>query len=179
MYHARVQTLPNGLMQCPGCGQMLVPSATQCQFCHADLRSVPRAAGMAQAGTSRWQQDTSTNWWSVAGYFVGVYWLGMAGLRVMALLGGDFIWGSLSILGSGFLAYAFFFRADVQNPVRIFSAIAIARDLMTLAFAFVFAPLNKYTGGGGVAMLVVFMAIMDIGVAGFSMFLSGEDRGLF
>lgn len=151
----------------------------RCQFCQADVSHVPRAAGMAAAGSSRWQQqETGPDWWSIVGYFIGAYWLASLAFKVLALLGGDFVFGGLSVIGALVLSIAFFFRPDwAQQPVRILCAIAIARDLISLAFTFTFAPLAKY--GGPPPMLMAGLALLDIAVAGVSLYLTGDERGLF
>jgi hypothetical protein len=158
---------------------MLVSAAVRCQFCDADVSQVPRQAGTPAAGSNRWQQqDTGPDWWSIAGYFIGAYWLLSLAFKVLALMGGDFVFGGLSVLGALFLSVAFFFRPDwAQQPVRILCAIAIARDLISLAFTFTFAPLAKYTGAS--PLLLGAFALIDIAVAGVSLYLTNDEKGLF
>lgn len=174
-----MDNMPAGLIRCPNCGQMLVSAAVRCQFCQADVSHVPRAAGMPAAGASRWQQqDTGPDWWNIVGYFIGVYWLASMAFKVLYILGGDFVFGGLSFLGAGYLAFAFFFRPDwAQQSVRILCAISIARDLISLAITFTFAPLAKY--GGGSPVLVALLLFLDMAVAGVSLYLTGDERGLF
>ncbi len=136
------------MFPCPRCGQMLPPTAVACQFCHADVRHVPRPMTQAQKERIAGSPVTVLR---VIALILGAIWILRGGLELLTgiLMSQTADTAGNSILSAAFAGAGFFvgifgcihillgtgilFRWSwIPTAVYIFCGFGIIGDLISL-----------------------------------------------
>lgn len=154
------------MIKCPGCGNTLPDSFVRCQFCGADTTSVPRPAPVQKSRAK--QAEGAPAWVTPAYYAVCGYYI-LSGL-VSVITGlkspGVMILGGINIcFGIGLAAKIDFIRG-IANIICWIQIVLGALGIMgALALSALIGPL---------AFVLVGLDVIQIGAAGFMIYLIGE-----
>lgn len=152
------------MIKCPSCNATLPDGAVRCQFCGAALAApAPGSRSHSQDG-SQWGPPA---WVWPAYYGVAVWWILQGAVHALFLRGGllDITINAVSaLIGVGLLA-----RIElVRGITNVICFLSILGGLVGLGMAFL--------EGGWSGALGMIMAIVQIAMAGFMIFLIGETE---
>ncbi len=153
------------MIKCPACNATLPDGAVRCQFCGASLAAPGPASRPADAHSDTWGPP---RWVWPAYYGVAIWWILQGVAHVLVVRGGivDLVINGLSaLIGIGLLA-----RIElVRGITNVICFLSILGGLLSLGMSFL--------EGGWSGTLGMLMALVQIGMAGFMIFLIGETEG--
>ncbi|MGC8668931.1 MAG: hypothetical protein ACP5VE_12530 [Chthonomonadales bacterium] len=152
------------MIKCPACNATLPDGAVRCQFCGASL-AVPQRSSPAP---NREEGSTGTPPWVWPAYYgVAVWWILQGVVHVLLVRGGvvdTSINGLSAVIGLGLLA-----RIElVRGITNVMCFLSIVGGLFGLGMAFL--------EGGWSGALGMLLAVVQIAMAGFMIFLIGETE---
>jgi hypothetical protein len=155
------------MIQCPQCKRTLPDGNVRCQFCGADVSTIPRPVPVKKTVAA--QAPGAPSWVGTAYYAVcGYYMLSGAINLVMGILRGPFVMllGALSLIfGLGLI-----FKVDfIRGIANIICWIQIVFGILGLAMSFGWAMII-----GPLAFLLIAMNVIQVCMAGFMIYLIGE-----
>lgn len=167
------------MIQCPNCKNTLPDWAQKCQFCQTDVSKLPRAAGASKVSASGGSLSSTPKWIWPLYYALSIWWIIGGAISVAQAFVGNkgemgvedgfgIAFGAIRILVGLGLAFQVEIIRGFVNVISFISLIfSVLGLLSSLASILVFGPLG---------LLFVVSSILDILVAGTTIWIIGETR---